>query len=89
MFKRLLHCWVDRDFNSSEGVQDMGEVARQLTVPQEADLVVQLDGGDGLGEIGHNPLEELVVDGETDEQLEFVVLSKPVACCFYPGDQPE
>ena len=89
LFKRLLHCWVHRDFDASEGVQDMGKVACQLHVPQEADLVVQLDGGDSLGEVGHNPLEELVVDCEADEQLELVILSETVACRFYPRDQPE
>ena len=67
----------------------MGEVACQLHLPQEADLVVQLDGGDGLGQVCHDPLKELVVDGETDEKLELVVFSKTVACSLYPGDQPE
>ena len=67
----------------------MSEIAGELVVPQEAELVVELDGSNGLGEVGHNSLEELVVDCQADEQLEFVVLSKAATGCLYPGYQPE
>ena len=88
LFKRLLHSWVNRNFDAGEGVQDMSEVSRQLHIPQEADLVIKLDGGDSLGEVCHNALEELVMNGETDKQLKLVVLPKTIAGGFYPGDQP-
>ena len=67
----------------------MSKIAGELVVPQEAELVVELDGSNGLGEVGHNSLEELVVDCQADEQLEFVVLSKAATGCLYPGYQPE
>ena len=89
LFKRLLHCRINRDVNTSEGVEDMSKIAGELVVPQEAELVVELDGSNGLGEVGHNSLEELVVDCQADEQLEFVVLSKAATGCLYPGYQPE
>ena len=43
--------------------------------PEKAEVVIELYGGDSLGEICHNPLEQLVVDGQADEQLELVVFA--------------
>ena len=43
--------------------------------PEKAEVVIELYGGVCLGEICHDPLEQLVVYGQADEQLELVVFA--------------
>ena len=55
--------------------------------PEEALLIIELYGGHGSGEVGDNSLEKSIVDCQTHEHLELVVLAKPGAGGLYLGDE--
>jgi len=53
----------------------MSDITRQRRVPEKARLIVELNCGNCAREIGHNPLEQAVVHGKANKQLELVVFA--------------
>ena len=55
--------------------------------PEKTVFIVELDGSHSPGEITDNPLQESIMNSETHEHLELVILAQSAAGGLYLCDQ--